>query len=76
MAVGTGFGWINRQRGQAIPRNAIIAGFNAQRQDVFICQATFNAGLILPGKIENSTCFCVSGGREHQFDTHRILVNN
>jgi hypothetical protein len=76
MATGSGFRWINRTRGQAIPNNAIIAGFNSNRQDIFICQADLQPGLILPGKIENSACFVVSFGREHQVDNHRILVNN
>jgi hypothetical protein len=78
VAVGTGFGWVNRTRGDPISRNAVIAGFNANRQDVFICQATFNNGrnnVSIPGKLENSTCFVVYGGREQQFDSHRILVN-
>ena len=68
-------GWQSAEGGH-IPDSAIVAGKEANGEDIFVCRAAFEGG-IHPGKIFRSmgTCLVPWGGQEHHLHKYEVLVS-
>lgn len=66
--------WLSAQSGY-IPGNAVIGGYEANGERLYVCRAQFNNGVHI-GKISKSlkTCHFGWGGRERQASSYEVLA--